>query len=407
MSVERSVTTHSHKAAAGHGTQGAHGAKGKAPAAADGGAAGGAADFSALLQQLGAGEEDGAADALVAVGDTSAGEPAADDALLAKAQPPVDAAMLLAQSLQVQARQTTGPAGELKTADEKSELALTLPAGEAGLPARAQEPAVPAGRTLETFKPVLGEAVKEVVTKAVTARGAHRAGAADAATVPTSAPAAKVAAAMQVQPQQVLAELQRDASNPGLQQAVAVSGLGDNGLRRAERVAERSVFATAGNGDAAGAQMVTTTGRADGSSPLLDQAVVMTPEVAVAEQVSYWIARDVQNAELKVDGLGASPVEVSISLQGNEAQVAFRTDQVEARQVLEGSVSHLRELLGNEGLVLSGVSVGSSGADGSASQERQARQGGRAAAVAVPQTQATEANVRAGRASGRAVDLFV
>lgn len=408
MSVERSATTHSHKATAGHGAHGAHGAKGKAPAAADGSPAS-ATDFSALLQQLGAGDEEAADASLTGAADPTAAEPAAEDGLLTKAAPTVDAGLLLAQSLQVQSRQATEAKGELKPSTETGELSVALPGAETVLQARTQEPAAPGalGRAVENFKPVLGEAVKEAVTKTVTARGAHKPGAVDTAAAPTLAPAAKVAAAMQVQPQQVLAELQRDAATPGLQQAVAVSGLGENGLRRAERVAEKSVFSTAGNGDASGAQAVTTTGRNDGSSPLLDQAVVMTPEVAVAEQVSYWIGRDVQNAELKLDGLGASPVEVSISLQGNEAQVAFRTDQVEARHVLEGAVSHLRELLGNEGLVLSGVSVGSSGADGSAPQERQARPHGRTAAVAVPQAQAAEANVRAGRASGRAVDLFV
>lgn len=405
MSVERSVTTHSHKTAAGHGAQGAHGAKGKAPAAADASASATASDFSALLQQLGAGDEEMAGDEALVV----AVEPsAADEGLPAKGvAPPVDASLLLAQSLQVQARQAAEPAGEWKPSGEKE--ALSIPGAETALQARAQEPGVPGGlgRTAENFRPALGEAVKEAVTKAVTARGAHKPGAADTSAAPTSTPVAKATVAMQAQPQQILAELQRDTGNPGLQQAVAVSGLGDNGLRRAERVAEKSVFAAAGSSDVAGAPIVTTTAREDGSSTLLDQAVVMTPEVAVAEQVSYWIGRDVQNAELKLDGLGASPVEVSISLQGNEAQVAFRTDQAEARQVLEGAVSHLRELLGNEGLVLSGVSVGSSGAEGSAAQERQARPNARTAAVAVPQAQATEANVRAGRVSGRAVDLFV
>lgn len=403
MSVERSATTHSHKTTAGHA---AHGAKGKASTAADGAAA--ATDFSALLQQLGAGDEDAVADTLTVEPDSSVIASAAEDGALPKAAPQVDAGLLLAQSLQVQSRQATEPPADVKPLGATGELTAALAGAEPASLARAQEPAAPtvAGRTMENFKPVLGEAVKEVVPKAVTARGAHRPGAADTAASSTSTPATK-AAVMQVQPQQILAELQQDIFNPGLQQAVAVAGLGENGLRRAERVAEKSVFATAGNGDAAAGQTLKTTGREDGSSPLLDQAVVMTPEVAVAEQVSYWIGRDVQNAELKLDGLGASPVEVSISLQGNEAQVAFRTDQAEARQVLEGAVSHLKELLGNEGLVLSGVSVGSSGADGSASQERQARPNGRTAAVAVPQAQAAEANVRTGRSSGQAVDLFV
>ena len=41
-------------------------------------------------------------------------------------------------------------------------------------------------------------------------------------------------------------------------------------------------------------------------------APVMAPEMQVAEQVTYWVSQNVQNAELKLDGLGQSPVEVSI-----------------------------------------------------------------------------------------------
>lgn len=407
MSIERSTAAApSHKATA---SAGSHGVKGKAHTAGDGSAAA-AGDFSALLQQLGLGDEDVAPEPLALAGEgQSTDEREAEDGLpTPKVVPDVDAGLLLAQSLQLQPRPAAAPAGELKPSDTPEPGTSVPVAGSAEMPlqARAQEPGVAAvGKAVESFKPVLTEAVKDTVAKAVASRGTSRPGGTEASVVPAAA--SKTVAAMHVQPQQVLAELQLDASNPGLQQAVAVSGLGENGLRRAERVAEKSVFASAGNGEGWGQQMVTTTAREDGTSPLLDQAVVMTPELAVAEQVNYWISRDMQNAELKLDGLGASPVEVSISLQGNEAQVEFRTDQVEAREVLEGAVSHLKELLNNEGLVLSGVSVGSSGADGSAAQERKSRPNSRSAAVAVPQAQSVEAHVRPGRSSGRTVDLFV
>jgi flagellar hook-length control protein FliK len=46
----------------------------------------------------------------------------------------------------------------------------------------------------------------------------------------------------------------------------------------------------------------------------------------VAEKVAYWISNDVQSAEMKLDGIGSDPVEVSIRMQGNEAHIAFRTD---------------------------------------------------------------------------------
>ena len=90
---------------------------------------------------------------------------------------------------------------------------------------------------------------------------------------------------------------------------------------------------------------------------MVDTAAV-GPEMQVAEQVSYWISQDIQNAELTLDGLGKDPVEVSIRMHGNEAQVSFRTDELQTRDLLQGAASHLKELLQSEGLVLSGVSVG-------------------------------------------------
>ena len=139
-------------------------------------------------------------------------------------------------------------------------------------------------------------------------------------------------------------------------------------------------------------------------------AALPTPEMMVAEQVSYWIAGKVQNAELRLDVFGRQPVEVSISMNGSEAQVEFRTDQPEVRQVLEGAVAHLRDLLKDEGLSLGGVFVGSSG------QQRQGGQGSaspasdaslRQARVEVAQTTASSKPAHGHPTAGRSVDLFV
>lgn len=133
-------------------------------------------------------------------------------------------------------------------------------------------------------------------------------------------------------------------------------------------------------------------------------------EMRVAEQVSHWAGRGgVQNAELQVDGLGEGPVRVSIALQGQEARVEFQADQAQTRQVLEDSMPHLRELLAREGLVLAGVSVGTSGSDGAAGRQAQeGRKCAREATVAVPELPAVARPAARGTAlSGRSVDLFV
>lgn len=136
-------------------------------------------------------------------------------------------------------------------------------------------------------------------------------------------------------------------------------------------------------------------------------APVMAPEMQVAEQVSYWVSQNVQNAELTLDGLGQLPVEVSISVQGNEAQVVFRSDEAATRSMLEGAGSQLKDALQREGLVLTGVSVGNSGSGEAGNGERRARQNARQGVIAPLQVANTDSGPRARVDVGRSVDLFV
>ncbi len=130
-------------------------------------------------------------------------------------------------------------------------------------------------------------------------------------------------------------------------------------------------------------------------------------EDAVAEQVAYWVHQNIQNARMTVKHDG-QPVEVSVSLTGNEAHVAFGSDEVQTRELLDGSVAQLRDMLRQEGLVLSGVTVGESGR----------RQGDEGASSGNPKNAPRQAQVvvpavdvqPAGRArvqGDRAVDIFV
>ncbi len=96
---------------------------------------------------------------------------------------------------------------------------------------------------------------------------------------------------------------------------------------------------------------------------------------------TYWMSSDMKNAEMKLNGLGESPVEVSISVHGNQAHVAFRTDEALTRLALEDAGSTLKDMLSKEGLNLAGVSVGTSGADGDGAQEHRSRQEGRPALI--------------------------
>lgn len=140
-------------------------------------------------------------------------------------------------------------------------------------------------------------------------------------------------------------------------------------------------------------------------------AAVATTQSYIAEQVSYWISNDVQKAEMKLDGLGDKPVEVSISMNGNQAHVAFRSDEVQARDALENASLQLKEMLQRDGVVLSGMSVGTSaGSDAGTGgrQDRSARQGTKnmVAMVDHPPTR-LDGGMMGKNAVGRALDLFV
>lgn len=85
---------------------------------------------------------------------------------------------------------------------------------------------------------------------------------------------------------------------------------------------------------------------------------------------TYWISGDMKNAEMQLDGLGDGPVEVSISVHGNQAHVAFRTDESQTRDALEGAGGALRDMLHKEGMELSGVSIGTTASGDDSKQGR-------------------------------------
>jgi len=148
-------------------------------------------------------------------------------------------------------------------------------------------------------------------------------------------------------------------------------------------------------------------GNVDGSV-FVDPTQVGTEE-QVADQVAYWVHQKIQNAEITLNRDG-QPVEVSVTLSGNEAHVSFRSDQAHTRDMLDSSMAQLSDLLRSEGLVLSGMSVGTSAGQGagagSGEQQRQ-REGARQAQVVATAPVDTASVQRSGGSPDRAVDVFV
>jgi flagellar hook-length control protein FliK len=95
-------------------------------------------------------------------------------------------------------------------------------------------------------------------------------------------------------------------------------------------------------------------------------------------------------------------------MNGNEAHVAFRTDELQARTMLEGAAAHLKDMLQGEGLVLSRVSVGTSGGGDAGGEERKQRQGPRQSSIIPITVAAADARrMPMAGATGRTLDLFV
>jgi flagellar hook-length control protein FliK len=146
---------------------------------------------------------------------------------------------------------------------------------------------------------------------------------------------------------------------------------------------------------------------ADNSFSLSSAEGAVPMETYVAEQVTYWINQDIQNAELTLEGIGLDPVQVNISMQGNEAFVTFTTDEQQARDALESARQQLEDMLQSQGIQLSGLSVGSHGSGNAGTQDRNPRQGNKQTVVTSVQPEIQENKPKSGLTSGSTLDLFV
>lgn len=153
-------------------------------------------------------------------------------------------------------------------------------------------------------------------------------------------------------------------------------------------------------------QVMTASSRSDAVFEISPPSALVA-DTAVAETVTYWASHGVQSAILTLDDFGESPVEVSISLQGDQTQIDFRTDQLGVRQILENATAQLQDLLSSQGLQLAGVSVSHSGAGNQNGGDR--RQLPEAQQIGLVKTDAIDVAVtRTGNpAVGRSLDLFV
>jgi flagellar hook-length control protein FliK len=180
----------------------------------------------------------------------------------------------------------------------------------------------------------------------------------------------------------------------------------DAGVRALERPIKQHHNRFGSGGEGVYGQPLASANPADS----LFQVVPTTSAAAstvVAETVSYWASQGVHSASLQLEGLGDEPVEVRISVNGDMAQVDFRTNQPEVRQTIEAAASQLKELLTSQGIQLTGMSIGTSGRGGS--QEKDTKRTPEGRKVAMLKSEAVEKpRLRGANPSvGQALDLFV
>lgn len=258
-------------------------------------------------------------------------------------------------------------------------------------------------------------------------RAADAGGAPATATLPQTVPAmagpaqgersAQALASATADALRAVADALRGASNADAASGAASAVAAPAPARPAEPLpADRTATAAAGPASAEGStgQTAQTAGGDPSAAALAEglAARMAHMEEQLSEQVAFWVNQQSQSAEMTVDQNGL-PLEVRVTLQGNEAHVSFRSDQEQTRQALDERVAQLRELLQREGLQLAGVTVGSTLADGSASRRGgQDEPGGRRGQARVQAVGMAAADalplVRPGAGSSgtRALDVF-
>jgi flagellar hook-length control protein FliK len=143
----------------------------------------------------------------------------------------------------------------------------------------------------------------------------------------------------------------------------AAQGAADAGAaeRRSHGNAQDSSTASAADGTAGAAQLLT-------SNPPTDAASVPTFKVpagvdtsdfgqGIADRVSLMMDGNMGLAKLQVNPPALGPIEVRIALQAGHAQVSFSSHSALTRDALESSAPKLREMLGSQGFAQVSVDI--------------------------------------------------
>ena len=147
------------------------------------------------------------------------------------------------------------------------------------------------------------------------------------------------------------------------QTASALANIGPVGKASHSGTGDSSVPDTGGGGGTAGVGQLSTnatTGTDPAPTPTLKVSQpVDTPEFAqgLADGVSMMVGSNLTSAKLQVNPAQLGPIDVRITVQGDQAQISLTAHSAVTRDALESSSSKLREMLGAQGFAQVNVDI--------------------------------------------------
>ena len=322
--------------------------EGARPAASQPASAGAAKDANAADD---AGKTAQAEDEDAAAGEAPADPASALLALMASLQKPGDDAATAKPDAAAQSFDLLGGAR-----GKRSDTAQ-LAALQAALTSTAKETGAGAGKTFAAA----GVAPNPALGAAGAALGVDDQGAAagkDGAVDLRALPGGAVKAELKVAPE---AEF-------SLQQAR------DAALLAAQKEAAPAAAALA---PAAPASLAAVQAAATASEQLTARVGTTAWENQVGQKVIYMVGSEEQTASLTLNPPDLGPMQVVLSVSGDQASVTFSANQQEVRQALENSLPRLREMMSESGIALGNATVNSGMQDNRQAQDQSARGQGR------------------------------
>jgi flagellar hook-length control protein FliK len=93
----------------------------------------------------------------------------------------------------------------------------------------------------------------------------------------------------------------------------------------------------------------------------------------VGQKVVWMVGSEEQTASLTLNPPDLGPMQVVLSVTGDQASVTFSANQEEVRQALENALPRLREMMSDNGIALGNATVNAGMPDGRQAQEQPAR----------------------------------